>query len=98
MQAEEISQRQLTELGTQRLGLQLEAGERGGYVVRQVTPGSGASRTGIEPGDFILGINGQALRDDEALRRAVLDLRGRSRALIVVQRGRGRYHVQVPLG
>jgi len=31
------------------------------------------------------------------LRRAMLDLRGRSRALVVVQRGRGRYPVTIRL-
>jgi len=45
----------------------------------------------------VLGINGRGLANQDAWRRAVLDLRGRSHALVVVQRGRGRYHVTVPL-
>jgi hypothetical protein len=45
----------------------------------------------------LLAINGRALRDADALRRAVLDLRGRTQALVVVQRGAGRYHVTLPL-
>ena len=49
-------------------------------------------------GDLILGINGKRLADAASLRRAVLDLRGRARARIVVVRGRGRYHVTIPLG
>ena len=32
-----------------------------------------------------------------SLRRSALDLSGRSRALVVVQRGNGRYHVTIPL-
>ena len=63
----------------------------------RVRSGSGAHRIGIEKGDLILGINGKPLDGQEALRRSVLDLRGRSRALVVVQRGRGRYHVTIPL-
>ena len=63
----------------------------------KVRPGSGAERIGFEPGDLILGINGRALADDCALHRAALDLRGRSRALVVVARRGGRYHVAVPL-
>ena len=35
--------------------------------------------------------------DEEALRRSVLDLRGRARAILVVARGFGRYHVTIPL-
>ena len=52
---------------------------------------------GFEAGDLILGINGKALDGEETFRRSILDLRGRSRALVVVQRGRGRYHVTIPL-
>ena len=81
----------------QMLGFALEVAPRGGFRVTRVRRGSGAHRIGIERGDRILGINGKPLNGEEALRRAVLDLRGRGRALVVVQRGRGRYHVTVPL-
>ena len=59
--------------------------------------GSGAARIGIRPGDVLLAINGRPLESEEVLRRSLLDLRGRTRALLVVQRGSGRYHVAVPL-
>ena len=62
------------------------------------TTESGAARIGIQPGDRLLGINGKALKGGDVLRKALLNLRGRPRALIVVQRGVGRYRVQVPLG
>jgi S1-C subfamily serine protease len=52
---------------------------------------------GLRPGDYVLGINGVALRSNEDLRRAVARLRGRARALVVVQRGPGRYHLTIPL-
>ncbi len=93
----EIPAAVLAELAEQLLGMRLRSGDAGGLVVETVRPGSGAARIGIEPGDLILGINGKALQDESALRRSVLDLRGRARALVVVQRGRGRYHVTVPL-
>jgi serine protease Do len=93
----EISDALIAELGEQMLGLALEATPRGNFRVTRVRSGSGAEQIGIERGDLILGINGKRLNDEEALRRSVLDLRGRSRALVVVQRGRGRYHVTVPL-
>jgi serine protease Do len=98
VQAEELSAAAIRELGEERLGLRLEAAPGGGFQVMEVRPGSGAERIGLAPGDRVLGINGRALEDAEALRRSVLALRGRERALVVVQRGRGRYHVAIPLG
>jgi serine protease Do len=96
--AEELSAAAIQQLGEERLGLRLEPAPGGGFQVTQVRRGSGAERIGIAPGDLLLGINGRALQDPETLRRSVLALRGRDRALVVVQRGRGRYHVAIPLG
>ncbi len=98
VRSEEIPREAVGELGEQLLGVRLRSAPRGGFLVDEVRRESGAARIGIEAGDRLLGINGKALDGAEALRRAVLDLRGRSRALVVVQRGRGRYHVTVPLG
>jgi Do/DeqQ family serine protease len=70
----------------------------GGFVVTRVRANSGGDRIGVQAGDLLLGIDGRALEDEAALRRAVLGLRGRSRSQIVVQRGQGRYHVTIPLG
>jgi serine protease Do len=94
---QEIPGEAITGLGEELLGLRLEPVEEGGYRVTSVQPGSGAANVGFEPGDHILGVNGLGLDGPEALKRAVLDLRGRHRALVVVVRGRGRYHVTVPL-
>jgi serine protease Do len=85
-------------LSEQLLGLALERIPGGGYRAVSVREGSGAARIGVEPGDVVLALNGRALEDESALRRALIDLLGRPRALVVVQRGRGRYHVTVPLG
>jgi len=86
------------ELAERLLGMRLEANPQGGFVVQSVRQGSGADRIGIQPGDLVAAVNGRALRGQDALRTTVLDLRGRSQALVVVYRGRGRYHVTVPLG
>jgi serine protease Do len=95
--AERASDEAVASLAERLLGLELEPAPRGGFRVKAVRPRSGAQRVGFEPGDLVLGINGRALSDADAFRRSVLDLQGRSRALIVVQRGSGRYHVTVPL-
>src|SRR5262245_3160996 len=80
----------------EKLGLELRPARGGGYAVASVRAGSGAERIGIRPGDLVLGINGHLLDGGEALRRAGLDLQGLTGALVVVQRGPGRYHVAIP--
>ncbi len=97
VRAEEIPDAVVSKLITETLGIELELRRNGGYLVNSVRPGSGAERIGIQAGDLVLGINNSPLEDAEALRRAALALRGRSRAQIVVQRGTGRYHVTIPL-
>ncbi len=79
------------------LGLELERRGQRGFSVLRVMPGSGANRIGIQAGDLLLAIGDHVLTDDDSLRRAVLALRGQSRALLVVGRGADRYHVAIPL-
>jgi serine protease Do len=97
LRAEEVPQEVVGQLVEELTGMRLDPGEGGGFVVRSVRDGSGADRIGVQAGDLLLGINGTALADVNALRRQVLALRGQSRALIVVQRGNDRYHVAIPL-
>ena len=80
----------------EKLGLALRRAPAGGFEVVSVRAGSGAARIGLRPGDRVLGINGRPLEGEEALRRAALDLEGLAGALVVVQRGPGRYHVTIP--
>lgn len=87
----------VAELAYDLLGVRLEPLDRGGYRITAVRPGSGPAQIGIRPGDLLLRVNGRALVDEEALERSILDLRGRSRALLTVQRGAGRYRVSVLL-
>jgi serine protease Do len=96
--AEEIPKAMVDGLVEQLTGMRLARGAHGVYEVAAVRAGSGADRIGVKPGDLLLAINGRALADEASLRRAAIALRGESRALIVVQRGGGRYHVALPLG
>jgi serine protease Do len=98
LRAEEVPDRLVEDLVEELTGLVLEPHEGGGFVVRSVREGSGADRIGVQSGDLVLGINGRVLSDEQVLRRQVLALRGQVQALIVVQRGAGRYHVTIPLG
>jgi serine protease Do len=97
VELEELPHSQVTRIARERLGMELHSNPEGGYVVRSVIQNSGAARIGIQGGDIVLAISGQALADHDALRRSILALRGRSHAQIVVQRGAGRYHVTIPL-
>ncbi|HEB89111.1 MAG TPA: PDZ domain-containing protein [Deltaproteobacteria bacterium] len=96
--AEELPQSMVHDIASRMLGLELKLSERHhAFVVSEVDPGSAAEALGLRIGDYLLGINGVALASNEDLRRAVARLRGRSRALVVVQRGPGRYHLTLPL-
>jgi len=94
---EEISPDVVDGMAEQLLGLALEPETSGGFRVRRVASQSGADRVGFRSGDILLRINGQALQDRQALRRSILALRGRTHALVIVQRGPGRYNVTIPL-
>jgi S1-C subfamily serine protease len=97
VRAEEVPDALVAELVEELTGLSLDPHDAGGFVVSAVREGSGAARIGVQTGDLLLGINGKALADEQVLRRQVLALRGQPQALIVVQRGAGRYHVTIPL-
>ena len=78
------------------LGLELEPSQNH-YRVTSVREGSGAQKVGFEAGDQILGLSGRRVGDPASLRRAVVELRGRGRALVVVRRAARQYNVNVPL-
>jgi serine protease Do len=96
--AEELPQTMVRSIANRMLGLDLKISDtHGAFEVTDVDSGSAAETLGLRTGDYLLGINGVALASDEDLRRAVARLRGRARALVVVQRGPGRYHLTLPL-
>jgi S1-C subfamily serine protease len=98
VRAEQIPEGFVATLVDELLGLSLEPAERGpGFRVTAVRRASGAEQIGLQVGDWLLAIGGRELSDTETLRRAVLALRGQGRALVVVARGNGRYHVALPL-
>jgi serine protease Do len=97
VRAEQIPAGYVAGLVSELLGLTLEPVPRGGFAVTAVRSGSGAAQIGLRKGDVLLAIGGRTLTDAEALRRAVLALQGLPRALLVVARGAGRYHVALPL-
>jgi Do/DeqQ family serine protease len=97
VRAEQIPEGYVAALAADLMGLSLDPAPRGGFVVTGVRPDSGAARIGLQEGDLLLSIGGRSLTNADALRRAALALQGLPRALIVVARGGGRYHVALPL-
>ncbi len=99
VEAAEVPEEEVVRIAERMLGMKLrEPGEEGGgYRVQKVKAGSAAAKIGFQSGDRLLAVNGVPLREFDDFRRAILDLRGRQRALVVVQRGGGRYHVAIPL-
>jgi S1-C subfamily serine protease len=96
--AEELPQAMVDSIASRKLGLDLElAGPQGGFEITAVAPDSAAAKLGLRPGDRLLRMNGVTLASREDLRRAVARLRSTARALIVVGRGPGRYHLTLPL-
>ncbi len=96
--AEELPQAMVRAIASRMLGLELKFSEsHRAFEVVGVDPSSAAEILGLRAGDFLIGINGVALASNDDLRRAVARLRGRARALVVVQRGPGRYHLTLPL-
>ena len=95
--AEEVPSIVIDALLAELTGLQVAEQNGGGFRIQSVRRGSGASRVGLTSGDLLLALDERALSDREALRRATLGIRGRSQAMILVQRGAGRYHLALPL-
>jgi S1-C subfamily serine protease len=94
--AAEIPAAAVSELVTERLGVRLVL-QGGAFRVAEVRPGSGAQQIGVQAGDFVRAVDGQALDGEASLRRAVLRLQGRDRAYVRIQRGPRLYDVPLPL-
>ena len=82
--------RKVAEILRQRGRLGITPGDPadGGLEVARVTPGSAAEKAGLEPGDRLLSIDGQAIPDIQQLRRALGGKMKGDPVLLVVRRGK----------
>ena len=69
----------------------------GALEVSRVKTGSAAERIGIERGDGVLGVDGEAVESLDALGRRLEEVRGEESVVLSVTRGRRRYDIRVPL-
>jgi Do/DeqQ family serine protease len=98
LRTEEIPTTRVRELARDLLGLALEEQAGGtGFGITGVRRGTKAEAMGLRPGDRLLRVNGRRLRNNDDLRRAIVDLRGMRQTSVVVQRGTGRYLAILPL-
>ena len=98
IRTEEIPAAHVRTLAREQLGLTLDETARAdGFEITGVQRGSRAERIGFRAGDRLIAVNGRLLSGNDDLRRAIVELRGRLRAVVVVQRGSDRYHVTIPL-
>ena len=73
---------------------QREAGTQGGLLVQQAS--GAAARAGVEAGDVLLAVNGQAVRDIEQVRSVVA--KAEKSVALLIQRGDEKIFVPVRLG
>ena len=69
-----------------------------GVVVYQVQPASGADRAGLQRGDVITALNGQAVTDPNSFRNAIASTPPGSEITLTVRRGGGEQQVRARLG
>ena len=78
------------------LGLEVSTAE-GGIYLDTVARRSVAARAGLEPGDRVIGANGQRVTDIDQLGNEVLRALDRGSLFLVVGRGRYAYNLNLPL-
>ncbi|HEX7151510.1 MAG TPA: trypsin-like peptidase domain-containing protein [Thermoanaerobaculia bacterium] len=67
-------------------------------IVDAVTTNSRAQRIGIEPGDYVVGVNGAKVTSTEELNRELMRGAERSSVVLSVARGRYVYNLTFPMG
>lgn len=70
----------------------------GGVVIRQVSPGSPASRAGLQDGDLVLAVDGRTLRDPGELIRTIAQRRAGEKVNLTISRAGRQSVVGVSLG
>jgi Do/DeqQ family serine protease len=82
---------------TTRLAEDLGAPSTEGVVVVQLGRGTPADRAGLEPGDIIVGVNGQRINDQAQLLKSIADSPIGSTATLEVLRDGRRQTIRVPV-
>ena len=93
-----------TSLGVQVQNLSRDMAQQFGYqpgtgvIVSAVVPGSPADDAGVEPGDLITAVNGQAVTSVDQFRKAVSEAKNQKKALLLIRRGEFSQFIVVRFG
>ena len=82
---------------TSELAASLSLKEVSGAIVSSVTAGSPADRAGVKQGDVILSLNGQAIKDSNALQNRIAEAGPGSRATLLITRNGSQHEIAVTL-
>src|SRR5207244_1779945 len=66
-------------------------------VIDEVVSGSRAEKIGLQPGDYIVGVNGAEVGSTKALNTELMRSADRSSIVLTVQRGRYQYSLTFPM-
>ena len=80
------------------LGATFKTREGGGAVIGQVRAGTAAARARLEPGDVILTMDGETIRDPLILRRLVRTFDPTARVDFRIERDGKAFNKTIPLG
>ena len=83
-------------LAWNRLGLRVRP-VKGALAIQSVRRGSVADEVGLEPGDLLLRVNRQQVKDATSFQEALLNARSARSVLLLVRRGQTGYYVTLPL-
>jgi len=80
------------------LGLTTTPAQGGGAQVQQTTPGGPAERAGLQPGDVVTRVDGDAVQDPSDIAAAIEDDQPGDKIDVTVRRGGDEQNVSVTLG
>jgi len=75
----------------------LRVGNSNGVAIDEVARGSRSANVGLQPGDYIVGVNGSEVRNIDELNSALTNSSERSSIVLDVQRGRFIYSLTFPM-
>ncbi len=80
----------------EELGLKVVPAEGGGVRVEEVDPQSHAARAGVRPGDVVLSVNREEVKDLATFRQAARKAAGTKNIVLLVQRGEVTLYLAFP--
>lgn len=97
VQAEPLSLEAVDEISWDWLGFAVKE-SRAGFAVAKVRADGQAAEIGLAAGDLILQVGGEEVSTREEYGRGILVASQRGKVLLLIQRGRRGYYINIPIG